>query len=1327
MKKKILTAFVVLLMAAVSGCVQESETVDPAAVFNPATGSDPGTTEMSAYLSSPSDSSNNVDPDANIIIAFSKDVAAASLPGNLTVNGSISGPVSYTANVTGNIVEIDPDSPFNFGETIEINLNASIQSTTGDPLANIEPLPLPWEFYIISELLYDPSAIDDPYVVPATQSPTGQGVLVTTLYVQVTFSEPVDVLTVTTSADGTTGSFTISPAVGASCFESNPAGNTWRLNFGGTNLAYGTTYTVTLTSDIDDVDDNLPLLEDGQHTWSFETENDALPTPVAIEPNSVYVNNVTGTNAVVHWTTNKPVPDTGCTIDFGVDTSYASSDTEGITGTGFTVHSYDFNTLGALAENTKYYYRITVDDGATTDTITGSFFTGSVLVANNSGQAVKDDSGNNSGLELIQNTGTTGTENGSSVAAWINDIAGDIYGYHFDTSGPPTIDDWGVDGSPLDTNGSTNVRLSRDGLGYVVVTCENGGTIYAKRIRDNAGTLEFDANWAADAAAAGVSVALGSSPSATLTWGQVTANNVYGGFVTKIVSGTATMNIPTNPFYDFANDLQTGIAAGDHIMDGSYNHTTVGALSTNFRHVIGQTAATVAATETYYIASNTTTVSGTATNHLVNNSTAPGQLTYNNGAANIYTQHGFTGTFSSNDLVEDGAGNWGRVTGASFLFFFSGISIHVGPLTTDGTSAGNLVDSSQDFSGTGLGINLYEMVYNTTTTSYSYVNDLTSAASGILGLANDIFVLGDGYEIYSGEYCATHPTTGVTSSFTTIPVNPSGILSNGEAFTIYDGITTGTADTPPGNPLYDDNLTSGVDDYATLGVVANDVVINTTDYAGLPHPNIAKVRTFPFAVAERALDLDTGIMADGETYELLRFADHTQSANILETGSATAYSASQLVDGSNGDFVTVSVSKGDLVYNITDNTYAVVTADPSLPTGEYTLDLNKDIFDNGNEEYLVFASNEPLIETGSVITAGNPFTDSNASFTNVQVGDVVYNQDTGAEAQVTAKTATTLTLTSNIMNTVGHHYIVIQPRVLFAYINGGDILGELIGLRDGTSQGSSIICNNADTMANVYTRPTHDGQALVVYEDNSNGQVYGKRLNISGTILVGGVAGNRGVSVTGAGTFDILDAQVWDNGTSSWIYVLYANGTTIYLARLNQNFADAGLTEWTYSAAGTNGAFTIDSFGNPILTYVDAAGDIIVTKRDAGDDGTEVNTETISTSLITTEILSLSIVPDGSEGAIIAWADDRYYTVHGYVVMAQRVDNSGNALWDSDAGALTDYTGIIAGITETNDNLEVTVEQAWYNGGSVILWYDYRNIRTDIFYQAITTAGVPQY
>lgn len=205
-------------------------------------------------------------------------------------------------------------------------------------------------------------------------------------------------------------------------------------------------------------------------------------------------------------------------------------------------------------------------------------------------------------------------------------------------------------------------------------------------------------------------------------------------------------------------------------------------------------------------------------------------------------------------------------------------------------------------------------------------------------LASDIFDKGtENYVIYH-NYCTTHTSI---DSFYEFVLDGNLNAADSDSITLYDykGIS-GTSDIPPANPLFDDAA-----DFTTAdinkNVANNDIALNFTDKLW------ATVTTATYALTARALDLTANIFTDADVYSIIRFLNtNTTASDIITVGAATAYTANHLIDSSNS---FAAVSAGDVVVNLTDNTYAIAT---NVAANDLT--LSRDIFDTGNERYLIY-------------------------------------------------------------------------------------------------------------------------------------------------------------------------------------------------------------------------------------------------------------------------------------------------------------------------------------------------------------------------------------
>jgi hypothetical protein len=658
--------------------------------------------------------------------------------------------------------------------------------------------------------------------------------------------------------------------------------------------------------------------------------------------------------------------------------------------------------------------------------------------------------------------------------------------------------------------------------------------------------------------------------------------------------------------------------------------------------------------------------------------------------------------------------NWAQVTGvvdANTLNLDANIfgagtlgnsySIEQRNVLTSGTANRNsrVVDVGALWTSTPV-INVDDLVWRTDNSTWAFV--LSIVNNRILRLDANIFTGGNrGYEIYR-NYCETHELTTPIDDFYEIDVNWNiNISTAAGAVTIYDQLKNGTADTPPANPLYDNNA-----DFLLDGVVADDWVYNTTD------DTVARVRTAPFAVRTRALDLTSNIMSNADSFTILRFLNPFEP--MIERGQTTAGTVGTTLVASGANFTGAGVSAGDLIYNVTADRHAVVASVNSATQ----LTLNKAVFASG-DFFIIFSSDEPLIEAGTVTTdpGGLVFQDANADFisSNVQVGDIVHNNTTGQDGYVVTVAAfgTQLTLNADIMS-VGDRYVIMQPRMLYVYERGGSIYGRIIRLRDGTDYqglGEIDICTDPGTQSNVHVvergfRGSFNGGSFVVYE--SGGNIYAKLVDGDGVVPSG--AASLGTNI-GAGTIIDVISESWD-----MFYVLYKSGTDVYLRSISNVLG----VNWTRTFINADDAAMMLS-PSYYITVAYSRGSQVFVQQFRWDNVVMYGESPVVTLTPYAYYSGLSITASpATDGAIVSWVDERYFASLGFVVMAQAVDGLANRLWDADpVGA--DYDGILIGIPGTWETADVYLKALFYNDaaspwGGLFLWYDYRNGITDIFY-----------
>ncbi|MCP4137313.1 MAG: Ig-like domain-containing protein [bacterium] len=544
-------------------------------------------------------------------------------------------------------------------------------------------------------------------------------------------------------------------------------------------------------------------------------------------------------------------------------------------------------------------------------------------------------------------------------------------------------------------------------------------------------------------------------------------------------------------------------------------------------------------------------------------------------------------------------------------------------------------------------------------------------------------------------------------------------LSGVDSFTACERLEgqiggTGTARTVKAqtNALWDDDA-----DFTSV-TAGTDIILNQTEALATGANAKATAST---KHTTTALQLSADIMDDNDDYWIVQFV--TPGESILAFGQRdSSASTNQLNDTGTHYTDTTGITAagvGDLVYNLTDDRYAVIKTD-----GGTSLTLSRGFVDAAadTDMYIIFDSTEPLVDAGTTTSAGtNQLNDTAASFDTsggVSVNDLVFAANGTYIAKVTAvASATQLTLDGNTSNT--QNYIIVEPRMLFAWENSGTgIQGSLIR-HSSTTATNFDIDTSSGTLANVML--VNDGQSgsFVLYDGSNN--LYGKRITGIGGFAVGTNGTTAGVTIAALGaTGSLIDAQSDGN---NGVYILYKDVTNIYLTRRSAALADT----WTQTIAtvACDVAFTTDSSNRPLIAYTETDYEVRFQRRALAGGATDYTTMAVATLASAPQTGSyganLSIVSDNNDGAIISWYDTRFYAENGYILFAQAVNSTGTRQWD--AGG-SDMDGIRIGNTSIYDPADLFLDMVYYNDtgvpwGAVIFWLDNRSA-ADLYYEVKT-------
>ncbi|HQA52919.1 MAG TPA: Ig-like domain-containing protein, partial [Spirochaetota bacterium] len=849
-----LLSFAVVFSLLFSACGKESQSVTPADDISSLDEDLPGTLAITGAIAYPAPAETDVPVNSKIVLIFSHDILPASVNStNITISPAVAG--IHTYNTSGHIITITLANPMSVSTSYTVSTNTNLLALSDSRHVSQS---YSWSFTTA------PNNTDNYQPRVIIRSPMGAGIPINRNYIEVTFNEDVSNVTMAT--------FTISGGAAVSGVTNVAGTNTWRLNLSA-SLAYNTLYTVDLTNAITDAAGNT-LLQDGMDTWNFQTELAPGANPALTLSNN-FVGNVTDTSADLSWQTSYAVDNS--IVTYGIDTTYPATASNVYSATG---ESQLFSvSLLALTPGTVYYYRIELP-GATPNFLEGNFYSKNTVIP-----GTQIASGANSALTALQLKLLSGAEDGSSAVMYSDGTNSNVS--FFNSAG---ILDWQ---DTIDNNSMTSIGIFSDYSGGFFLSGINGGNVFLKRI-SNSDSFYYSHN-----DSTGLTVAAGNSSSVGVTYGGQGDPNVYPGFVqnNNVASGTATIPAGAlNAFFDFDSDFTAGAFAsvddGDVVVErsGGFDGTTVNKTGSNYRHAMGQTLVSIAPGNLYQFADFATTDSFTARNHTINNyDNSPVAIPHISGST-VYSPHGWTSPawLGLNDVVFNGT-NYGLVNAApSPIDLFGAALLSGNTYVVINTPACDYFPNQLVPQGGSIGyfavINPGYLVINTTdaarvsspTTTYfddadmllpyDYKTDALNLDAGIFDSA-----VSRPFAIYD-KYCVEDIVSlSQIQPFMSVGLDITAV--SGDTATFYDAIAgaTGTADTPPVNPLY-------YDGYDFSAVNNNDIILNTSNYgAAAAVPNFSMINNIAYMTSGAlGMNTTTASISDADNFRIIRFADPLQ-------------------------------------------------------------------------------------------------------------------------------------------------------------------------------------------------------------------------------------------------------------------------------------------------------------------------------------------------------------------------------------------------------------------------------------------------------------------
>ena len=262
-----------------------------------------------------------------------------------------------------------------------------------------------------------------------------------------------------------------------------------------------------------------------------------------------------------------------------------------------------------------------------------------------------------------------------------------------------------------------------------------------------------------------------------------------------------------------------------------------------------------------------------------------------------------------------------------------------------------------------------------------------------------------------------------------------------------------------------------------------------------------------------------------------------------------------------------------------------------------------------------------------------------------------------------------------------------------------------------------VVCAESVDQTNVRICRDHAGGAVVAWTDTRNTylQVYAMRINAAGSLLwaagglwvtyvTGGINGDLDIASDGYGGAyatwtDVTNYDVWmewihPNGYKAW----GGPGGIVVYSDLYTQFAPHVIA---------------DGGGGAIVAWEDyRSGNWDIYAQKMNSSGFIVwNSSGVAVCSLSGDQSSMTLIPDGINGAILTWKDDRgdFYTI-----FAQRVNSAGIAQWAANG------ISVCAG----DGSQYYPVAAADGTGGAIISWMDYRSYSsTDVYAARIDADG----
>lgn len=276
------------------------------------------------------------------------------------------------------------------------------------------------------------------------------------------------------------------------------------------------------------------------------------------------------------------------------------------------------------------------------------------------------------------------------------------------------------------------------------------------------------------------------------------------------------------------------------------------------------------------------------------------------------------------------------------------------------------------------------------------------------------------------------------------------------------------------------------------------------------------------------------------------------------------------------------------------------------------------------------------------------------------------------------------------------------------------------GIRKWALYGVNI-CSAANAQKNSTIADVGNGDAIITWEDRRNGNhdVYAQKIDSSGNVLWT----TNGVAVCNKTTTQKSPKIVSDNAGGA--IIVWEDSLNFYWDIYAQRISSTGAIMWTTGGVAVcsspntqaNPRIEADGLGGAIITWQDKRNnvdyDIYAQKIDASGAAQWTTNGVVICNAVNTQN-NARIESDGSNGAIIGWADKRNAIDNN--IYAQRINASGTVQWTANG---------ISVCSASNNQSAIDMK---YIGstGVVFSWKDERAGVNEIYTQLVSLSGTAQ-